>query len=401
MKPLKKRNRIIKERSETSIKKYKSLLKLYLLNEKIGDYNKTFINLFDKKTERGQFISKETIRSCISAILWFIETRKPNETKLINEYRLLMAHLRKSCLFDTRTNTNIKQEVLDWDYILQIRETLKNKVEAIKKKHPVIIVDNVVGKCELNIQEKAAMKKYLIACLYTYNPPRRLLDYGRMNIINNLKDFELLNKQGKTKEHNYYLYDNKIFVFCYYKTVNIYGIQYLSINNELDKALKDYINLMGLSKGKLLFANKDFEQLVRKTFKVGVNTIRHSFISNLYESTHGHIDPKVIDKVSLQMAHSVKTNIGYYKIAPRDTETVTVNISYDKKELLKYRKVAKKRIINMILFIIAFIVVKICVIRFKRITKGKTYQKYHKYDKCITETTENNIGINDIMQKKK
>ena len=271
----------------------------------------------------------------------------------------------------------------------------------IKKKHPVIIVDNVVGKCDLNMQEKAAMKKYLIACLYTYNPPRRLLDYGRMNIISNLKEFEILNKQGKTKEHNYYLYDNKIFVFCYYKTVNIYGIQYLNINNELDKALKDYINLMGLSKGKLLFANKDFEQLVRKTFKVGVNTIRHSFISNLYESTHGHIDPKVIDKVSLQMAHSVKTNIGYYKIAPRDTETVTVNISYDKKELLKYRKVAKKRIINMILFIIAFIVVKICVVRFKRITKGKTYQKYHKYDKCITETTENNIGINDIMQKRK
>ena len=84
MKPLKKRNRIIKERSETSIKKYKSLLKLYLLNEKIGDYNKTFINLFDKKTERGQFISKETIRSCISAILWFIETKKPNETKYLH-----------------------------------------------------------------------------------------------------------------------------------------------------------------------------------------------------------------------------------------------------------------------------------------------------------------------------
>ena len=49
MKPLKKRNRIIKERSETSIKKYKSLLKLYLLNEKIGDYNKTFINLFENR----------------------------------------------------------------------------------------------------------------------------------------------------------------------------------------------------------------------------------------------------------------------------------------------------------------------------------------------------------------
>lgn len=388
----------IKRKSERSIKKYKSLLSLYLMNEKLSDYNKTFINLFDKQTSKHQPLSKETIRSCLSAIIWFIEDKKPNAEELLNNYRLLMAHLRKSCLFDTRNNILIKQVQMKWNDILQIRNDFKNKVSEISKKHPSIIINDVGkinnSKCELNLKEKALMKKYLISCIYTYNPPRRLLDYGCMNIITNIKEFEKLQKEHpkEISKHNYYAYENKVFIFCYYKTVKIYKTQYISVNNELDKIIKDYINLMGLKNRDLLFGNKDFEQLVRNTFNAGINTIRHSYISYLYESTRGRIDANMIDKVSLQMAHSVKTNIGYYK-SHKDDELDTITFTFHREfDVFDNRQYIRLRLKNTIMMLMIFIVVKICLFRFNKVVKGKKNIKY-------LEETVSHYEIDDIMKK--
>ena len=44
-------------------KKYKSLLDLYLKDADLLNYNKTFIDLFDQRTNKKQLISKETVRS--------------------------------------------------------------------------------------------------------------------------------------------------------------------------------------------------------------------------------------------------------------------------------------------------------------------------------------------------
>lgn len=373
----------MKTKSIKSINKYKSLLKLYLINETLSNPYKTFINLFDKQTQKHMPLSKETIRSCISAIIWFIEDRKPkNAKKLLNIYRLIMTHLRKSCLYDTRTNFLYKQKQIPWENILEIRNDYKNKVLAMKKKHPQIIIEGTNNKDKLNLQEKSLFKKYLISCIYTYNPPRRLLDYACMNIINNITDFNKLkkNKPEEVKKHNYYVIDNKLFIFCYYKTVKIYNEQFINVNDELDKIIKDYINSLQLSPGKLLFGNKDFEQLVRNTFNAGINTIRHSYITYVYN--RGNLNANLIDKISKQMAHSVKTNIGYYK-SLEDTETLTFTFTKEEfqkqnesKNIFDDKNNVRFRLKNAILMLIVCIVVQLCIFRYKKYSNGKKNIKY-------------------------
>ena len=70
-------------------KKYKSLLDLYLKDADLLNYNKTFIDLFDQRTNKKQLISKETVRSCLSAIIWKLKQSNGN-AKSIKEYQLFM-----------------------------------------------------------------------------------------------------------------------------------------------------------------------------------------------------------------------------------------------------------------------------------------------------------------------
>lgn len=371
-----------KPKSKKTIDKYKSLLRLYVVGkEKISDYNRTFINLFDKQTTKRQPISKETVRSIICAIIWFIETKNPEREDLLKAYGLFITHLRKSCLFDTRNNVNIKQVQMLWKDILAIREELGVKAGEIAKKYPRIVIEGERrnSDCKLNLKEKSILKKYLVSCIYTYNPPRRLLDYGCMNIIGSIKDFEKLKREkpNEVKKHNYYAYDNKVFIFCYYKTVKIYGEQYVRVDDNLNKIIVDYIDLMGLKDGMLLFGNKDFEQLVRNTFNAGINTIRHSFISNLYNQTRGRIDANTIDKISKQMAHSVKTNIGYYKTTSFKPQMDSLTFTFHQEvNVFDNKKNIKKRMVNMVLMSIIMIVVGICIERWKKYGKGKKKVEY-------------------------
>lgn len=383
-------------KSNKSINKYKSLLKLYLLNESLSNPYKTFINLFDKQTQKHQPLSKETIRSCISAIIWFIEDKKPkNAKKLLETYRLIMTHLRKSCLYDTRNNFLYKQKQVNWENILELRNDYKNKVLEMKKKHPQIIIKGSNDNIKLNLHEKSLMKKYLISCIYTYNPPRRLLDYAYMNIIKNINEFEKLKKTkpNDVKKHNYYAVENKVFIFCYYKTMKIYKEQFISVNDELDKIIKDYINSLQLEYGKLLFGNKDFEQLVRNTFNLGINSIRHSYISYIYNQ--GKLNPNMIDKISKQMAHSVKTNIGYYKSIKDDDLTLTFTFTKDEfnnDNIFNDKNNIRFRLINAILMLIVIIVVKICIYRYKKYSNGKKKIKY-------IEETPINTDLNLFIKK--
>lgn len=387
----------MKSKSIKSINKYKSLLRLYLLNETLSNPYKTFINLFDKQTKKHMPLSKETIRSCISAIIWFIEEKKPkNGKKLLETYHLLMTHLRKSCLYDTRTNFLYKQKQINWENILSLRNDYKNKIIEIKKKHPQIIISGQKNKDKLNFQEKSLFKKYLISCIYTYNPPRRLLDYACMNIIQKLSDFEKIKKlkPNEVKKHNYYVIDNKVFIFCYYKTVKIYKEQFISVNDELDKIIKDYINSMQLLPGNLLFGNKDFEQLVRNTFDAGINTIRHSYITYLYNQSKGKLNANLIDKISKQMAHSVKTNIGYYKSLDTLSTSDSLTFTFTKEEFQKHNESknifddknnVRFRLKTAILMLIVCIVVKLCLIRHKKYGNGKKKIKYIEETPINTE----------------
>ena len=360
-----------KSLSKKTTDKYKSLLKLYLKDENLNDFNKTYINLHYKIALKNKnFISKETNRSCLSAIIWYLKTYYSKNINLINEYSLLLNHMRKSCLFDTKNNLNVKQNnIMFWDDILKIRENYKKEVNNILKGTNIIIEGKSINR-NLSLSDKSIIRKYLISCIYTYQPPRRTLDYMYMVVIPNYNVFQNLKKKNKDyKNHNYYCYKEGFFIFCYYKTRAIYGIQAIKVNETLNNIIKNYINLMDISingriisytnKGEiieyqrinnnfniinksnpnkyivnyikknnikinnkmfkfdLLFKDKNFLLLIRETFKFGVNVLRHSFINFYYNNLNLNSNKKNIindlQQLSNKMAHSLPTNLGYFK----------------------------------------------------------------------------------------
>lgn len=297
-----------------TIKNYKLLLRLFCLNENLANYNEVYINLHYKISEKNQtFISKETIRACLSAILWYLRTYYSLNTKLINEYSLLLTHIRKSCAFDTKNHLNIKVNIPVWSYFENKRK------EWLSQQN---------------------YKKYLVASVYTLTPPRRLLDYANMIVIKSKSLIEEYNRNNN--EQNYYCYDDKIFGFCYYKTCKTHKMQIIQIPDKLDKIIKKYIEIKNIKFNDSLFGISDFEKLIQKTFNCGVNAIRHSYISNFYNTQP--INYNSLKTLSEQMAHTIDTNIGYYKKNVNKSKKINVKDKYENPESLR-----KKSKINIIL----------------------------------------------------
>ena len=357
--------------NKKTIDKYKSLLKLYVFDENLNDVDKTYINLHYKIANKNKkFISKETNRSCLSAILWYLKNNYSNNEKLINEYSLLLSHMRKSCSFDTKNNLNVKQKnIIFWDDIIKIREKYKKQVNNLLKGTNIIVNGKNINR-NLSLQDKSIIRKYLISCIYTYQPPRRIIDYAYMVVIPDYNTF--LNLKKKSNEYNnfnYYCYKEGVFIFCFYKTRAIYDIQYIKVDDELNNIIKQFINIMNISivgriieykndgkiieykkinnnykiinstkpnkniikfvnknkfkfnvkqfKLDLLFKDKNFNLLLRETFGFGVNVLRHSYINYIYNNIN--INSKkyninhILNNLSKKMGHSLPTNIGYFK----------------------------------------------------------------------------------------
>ena len=326
--------------NKKTIDKYKSLLKLYVKDENLNDCYKTYINLHFKKSNKNKdFISKETNRSCLSAIIWYLKNNFSYKEDLINDYSLLLSHMRKSCLFDIRNNFNVKQNnIIFWNDIIKIRDKYKKEVNNILKDTNIIVNGKSINR-NLSLTDKSTIRKYLVSCIYTYQPPRRTLDYAYMVVIPDYKTFLKLKKKSKDyNNHNYYCYKEGWFIFCFYKTRAIYGIQPIKVDKELDNIIKNYIDIMNISKcGRiisytdkgeiieykkinnnnkisykiisksnpnkyiinyikknninintkifkldLLFKDKNFLLLLRETFNFGVNVLRHSYINFIY-----------------------------------------------------------------------------------------------------------------------
>ena len=298
--------------SPKTIHKYKSLLRLFCQNENLSNYNKVFIKLHYKISEKNQtFISKETIRSCLSAILWYLKTYYPLNLTLIRKYSILLTHMRISCTYDTKNHLNVKTNIPIWNYF-----EIKRQDWLIKQNY----------------------KKHLVSCVYTMIPPRRLLDYSNMIII---KDKTLIDEYNRNNnEQNYYCYDDNIFAFCYYKTRKVYNTQIIDLPIELDQIIKNYIKLKNINIGESLFGVIDFEKLVQKTFNCGVNAIRHSYVSNFYNNNN--INHNKINNISTQMGHSIETNIGYYKnIKENPKKITTLNKIYKNPRSLKRKSEIK------------------------------------------------------------
>ena len=158
-----------------------------------------------------------------------------------------------------------------------VPEEEMNKIFDHLKKSAGLIYKN--GNITVDGQQQ--IQNYLMLCLLSgkYLPPRRSLDYACMKIRNVDKDKDNYIEKGW-------------FIFNVYKTAKFYGQQKLKIPPALRPILNKWISvdtsdyLLHDSKNQPLNAitlNQRFEKIFGR--KVGVNGLRHMYLSTKYQKT--------------------------------------------------------------------------------------------------------------------
>ena len=159
-----------------------------------------------------------------------------------------------------------------------------------------------------------------LTAIYTYAPPRRLLDYALMRVTRAAEPERL------DVAHNYVAIDAHRaptrFVFNRYKTATSTGQQIIeasSFGQQANQILKEYIVAARLLEGDLLFGDHgrvhtNFSRLVSTTFErwtgkgVSVDLLRHAFITHALS-----LRPTLNERAELArvMGHSVRTQSEY------------------------------------------------------------------------------------------
>jgi len=147
-----------------------------------------------------------------------------------------------------------------------------------------------------------AIQDYIIACLYTMIPPRRLLDYTEFKI----RDID--------SEKDNYMSGDK-FVFNVYKTAKKYQRQEVSIPKSLRMLIQKWTSLH--DHDYLLFDTKTGNKLsspvlnkkLNDIFGVSVNLLRSIYISDKIDMPK----MKEIQQMASDMGTSSNMSINHYK----------------------------------------------------------------------------------------
>ena len=197
----------------------------------------------------------------------------------------------------------------------QPTQVMSKKEEEKFVEWPKIL--EVVDKIKDDVSDYITHTNYVIVCLYTMFPPRRL-EYGDMKVVQKLpKDFLL-----DELVDNLFVVESSEFIFGNYKTKKSYGVQQFKLPESLAGVLKDYIKkwnpeylLTNADKGPMgehtlgVRIGRIFERYTKKT--VGVSVLRHSYITFLRK------DEKPLDEqkdMASKMGHSVMMSMEYRKM---------------------------------------------------------------------------------------
>ena len=277
------KNAIIEARphlSKQSISTYTSILKN--LYEKVFKTSEIEINKFNETTK----------------ILKFLKELEPNKRKTVLSALVILTdkkEYRDQMLEDIQkyNEDQHKQEKSEKQNESWVEgEEIKKLIEAIGKE-----VKLIYKKENITMSDFQTVQNYIILCLLggVYIPPRRSKDYV---------DFKISNID-KSKDN--YMNKNKL-IFNSYKTSKTYGQQEIEIPNELQKILKKWIKInpteyLLFDSNKNQLSNVKLNQRLNKLFgdkKVGVNQLRHTFLSDKYQESI---------KTNNQMAQDLK-NMG-------------------------------------------------------------------------------------------
>lgn len=198
---------------------------------------------------------------------------------------------------------------IEWSEVKKIYSKMKENVNKYK-----LIEKLSDGSLECKMQHDEILH-FILLSLYYLIEPRGNMDYNDMYVISSDK------KELMTKDKNYIILEEKIFVFNVYKASKFYGIQTVVIPEELMENINLYLKfhpLFDISKETKLLINyngKGFDadnSITRALYKVFGNRkissaiLKHSY--NAYnlggviaemesESRKGQTDKKTKEKV--------------------------------------------------------------------------------------------------------
>lgn len=294
-----------------------SSLKIYLRNlEKLNDDNPlknfNFLKSPEEVLKKLEKYKENTKRGFIISICSALSTDNKTKAKkkLYDEYFKIMIDMNKK--FKEKESLNEKSETqkknwVEWKEVESLYLDLKERVEKFSSAK------------EINEHNYNLLLSYVILSLYYFNPPRRNLDYQKMEVV-------------KTEEPdlpidtNYLDYEGKQFIFNVFKTSKSEGQQKIKISDELMEVINLYFKFHPLIKGKkigktpiqfLVYYNgnpldkiNSITRILNKIFgkSVGSSMLRHSFLSHKYEDTL-----KEQKSDALAMGHSLTTQHDYIK----------------------------------------------------------------------------------------
>jgi hypothetical protein len=265
-----------------SIKDYIKEQRPNLTKQSISTYTSILKNLYIKVFGDGDDIDIKKF-SDTDKILAHLKTLEPNKRKTVlsalviltdkKEYRDQMLNDIQSYNEEQHTQEKSDKQNASWvdgSEIKQLIDTLGKEVNIIYKK------------LLFTMHDYQTIQNYIILCLLggVYIPPRRSKDYV---------DFKIKNID-KSKDN--YLIKNKL-VFNSYKTAKTYGQQEIIVPPELLKILRKWIKCnpteyLLFDSNKHQLSNVKLNQRLNKLFdhkKVSTNALRHTFLSEKYQST--------------------------------------------------------------------------------------------------------------------
>lgn len=226
-------------------------------------------------------------------VIKIIKEKYTNPNTLSSVFNAIAATLRRIPEFSDIYNDVYK------DLNIQFSKTKKNieldrENKLTEKEEKVYLPWRNILDLEDKILREGDRENIAIFYLYTQIPPRRLSDYNKLKI----------DSDGS----NYINPINFTITINNYKTAKTYGKFKINPPPKLRKALRD---LIGEREGYLFSQNQPFSKKIKTIFGVGVNILRHSFISDFLSKNPSQ--KKKLD-IARQMAHSVDTQSMYNRI---------------------------------------------------------------------------------------
>lgn len=292
---------------EISLVNYtKNIMKLKDAVDPIGEDNLDFLNKVEAVQKWLSTKSVSTQKNYISTVVVVLRAHG-DMTDLLERYVKILGEYFKQMRNKNMQQEKSSKEEKNWTSmtsLVKIRNNIKSGLSESLKKD------------KLTSSEFFRLQEYVVASLYTMQPPPRndtsfvILEESKYNKLNdeNLKDNYLVIKTR----------NKKFFSYGEYKTAKTYGIKKFDVNPELNSVLNLWLRYN--KTGFLLLNNRmkrissnSITKLLNRVFaatgkQIGSTMIRHIYLTERYK-------PESLEKAkdSDAMMHSISTQSTYIK----------------------------------------------------------------------------------------